>query len=298
LAAKIVIPNDTRFSHLPTFVFMRTGTAVLVLSYDGNRDMWLPFFQFFEKYWSGCPYPIYLVVNEFDFQFQGIQVIKTGAPSDWSSELRCALHQIPEENLIVMLEDYFIYAPVNEPFVVKSLAVMEVEGADYLRLGTFPSRYDSLWPSVPVPNYSGFNKIRPEAKYLVNLQAAIWKKQTLLDILLDGESPWSFEINASRRFAEAGKVALGLDPKANVDVVHGPIMYLCGALTRGVLMRSAIRLANKEGIRLDTGVRKVESVTEEWMRRFYIALPLPARKVYLAAINRFRKIFNSNPLKK
>lgn len=265
---------------------MRCDTAVLVLSFDGNRDMWQPFFRFFTRYWQDCPYPIYLVVNEFDFEFPNIKVVKTGPASNWSAELKTALSQINEKNLIVFLEDYFIYDRVDNELIDRAIGLMDSYNADYIRLGTFPKRYKSLWPAVPLPAHPGFHKVQSVAKYLINLQVSIWKKDVLQGILVDGESPWDFEINASRRFEMAGYTSLGLDPKPGITHVHGPIVYLCGALTRGVLMRAAIRLARQENIPLETGSRRRETFVEELFRKFYIALPLPARKVYLALKSR------------
>ena len=37
--------------------------AVVVSSCDAYSDAWKPFFKLFFKYWSDCPFPIYLVTN-------------------------------------------------------------------------------------------------------------------------------------------------------------------------------------------------------------------------------------------
>jgi hypothetical protein len=272
---------------------MQQRTAVLVLSFDGNRDMWLPFFRFFSRYWSDCPFKVYLTVNQLDFSYPGVHVLKTGNASDWSSELFNALSQIQEDYLIVMLEDYFIYKPVYNASIFQALDVMRDQRAGFLKLGTFPSKYKSLWPGKAIPEHPGYHTIEPDAKYLVNLQTAIWDKSILQQLIRPGESPWQFEINGSRRYQKLGISALAMDPKPGVNVTHGPITYLCGALTRGVLMRSAIRLAKKEAIALDTSHRKTESLFTELNRRFYISLPLPMRKIYMAIRSRLNKVNKS-----
>ncbi len=253
--------------------------------------MWTPFFQLFRKYWPDCPFPVYLTTNQLDPAIPGVKVVQTGSPVDWSTEMIHALQQIPEERLIVLLEDYFILEPVDIQSLNRTLDVGESTHADFIKLGTFPASYDRLWPSVPIAGLQGYNFINSEAEYLVNLQAGIWKKNALNRILVRGESPWKFEIEASKRFAKKGFTAITLDPVKGRKDVHGPIVYLCGALTRGVLMRDAVRIARKEGILLETGTRKVETRLEELKRKFYISLPIPLRRVYSWFESRLQKLF-------
>lgn len=270
---------------------MQQKMAVLVLSYDGNSDMWDPFFTLFFRYWPDCPYPVYLTLNTKAYSHQGVRVISTGKPSSWSEELSKALAQIQEEKVFLFLEDYFIYEKVSNGEIAEIVKVMDAQKADFFRTGTFPARYRSLWPSRPLENHPGMNIVDPSARYLVNLQCGIWKKQTLEKLLVPGESPWEFEINGSKRFAGAGFLALGLDAYRKAAKVHGPVNYLCGALTRGVLMRAALRLAKREGIVLDTKSRRVETPAEELSRIIYIALPLPLRPVYLGIKRRISSVF-------
>lgn len=269
---------------------MQQMVAVLVLSFDGNSDMWDPFFRLFFRYWPDCQYKVYLTVNEKNFVHERVEVISTGRPVSWSDELLTAIDKVQEDYVLVFLEDYFLYQKVNSSEIEHLLNVMMEKDADFFRLGTFPARYRELWPASPLKGSPGLNKVDPTARYLVNLQCGIWKKEVLKKLLVSGESPWQFEINGSKRFAAAGYVAIGLDAKKGVNVVHGPFMYLCGALTRGVLMRSAIRLTKREGIILETGNRKVETPVEEFDRNIYIALPLPMRRVYLGIKRRIQRI--------
>ena len=127
--------------------------------------------------------------------------------------------------------------------------------------------------------------IDSRSNYLVNLQIGIWNKAILTNILVEGESPWEFELKASKRFAKNNFLSLCVRENRKLNHVHGPIVYLCGALTKGVIMRDAIRLCKKENIEFNINGKKVETLEEEILRRSYIALPLSIRKVigYLKA---------------
>lgn len=187
---------------------------------------------------------------------------------------------------MIILEDYFIYEPVNHAYIGKLFSIAEEEQADFLRVGCFPSRYNRYWPYTALPMHKGIAEINTGAKYRINLQTAIWKRQALLDLLVDGESPWEFEINGSKRANEKKFKALCVIETPHREGIHGPVVYIGGAITKGKWMRDAIRLAKKNNIPLDLSRRPVESFKEEVLRRIYIATPLFIRPGYRYITNK------------
>lgn len=266
------------------------NTAILVLSCDKYADIWQPFFLFFQKYWSDCPFPVYLGTNEKIFSFERVKQIFSHRKTTWSDELQSILHQIPEKNILLILEDYFIYKKVNNAAIFKLLDVMDRRNAAYIKLGAFPIKYNPLWPYKTLADNPELGAIEKGAQYRVCLQTAIWNKETLLNLLNVNENPWQFEIEASKRSnaIEQEFLLVVSDPKQKV--VHGPIHYYCTAVTSGKWMRGAIRLCQKENIAIDTTQRKTESVAEEWRRKIYIALPLPVRKAVNYAQSLLKKL--------
>jgi hypothetical protein len=251
--------------------------AVLVVSCDRYADMWDPFFDFFRLFWSDCPYKVYLSTNIKTPKLENVTVLNTGSSSDWSSELSTAISQIPEKNIILFLEDYFIREKVDNSELKSYIDFFEVSGAAYMKLGCFSSKYNELWPYETVNAFSKVGKIDKSAKYLVCLQLTLWDKSYLQTLLVPGESPWQFEINGSRRSEKSNRDFLCVkESKFRFDV-HGPIVYLCGAITQGVLMRDAIRMAKKYKIKIDLTARPVESIGQEIVRRIRIGLPMPVR---------------------
>ncbi len=258
---------------------MNTSTAILVLSCDKYADVWAPFFQFFKKYWNDCPFPVYLGTNQKQFTFDNVKQIFSHKKTTWSDELQTILLQIPEQNLIIILEDYFITKSVNNNEIIELVEIMEKENAAFLKLGIFPEKYNSLWPHTPLKKYPAIASINKGSKYRLCLQTAIWNKDILLKLLDHTENPWQFEIEASKRSNLIDNLFLTVIPDPAKKIVHGPITYYCTALSAGKWMRGAIELCKNEGINIDTSNRSIESKYEEIRRKLYIASPIFVRKI-------------------
>lgn len=258
---------------------LNNNIAVLVVSCDSYSDLWQPFFGLFFKYWPECPYNTYLSSNHKEFINAKVTTVKSEENSNWSSELKIVLSKIPEKHIIVILEDYFFYDSVDMHSLNKIIEIYFKLNVSFFRLGTFPSKYNSLRPGNEVNNYPGVLSLGKGSKYRIDLQVALWKKEYLFAILKDGESPWQFELEASQRSNESDDLILGLSPKKGEKKIHGPITYYCGAVTRGVLMKKAIHIANENNIQMDLGHRPIESNYSYYRRLIYISLPIFMRVI-------------------
>jgi hypothetical protein len=256
------------------------NTALLVLSCDKYSDIWQPFFDFFFKYWSDCPYPIYLGSNEKTFAHEKVTTLLSGAERDWSTDTLAILHQIKEKNIIILLEDYFVYANPDKKLLEKSINLLDEHNAVFLRLACFPSDHFQDYAYDFMKNEPDFVITRKEARYRVNLQAGIWNREKLIKLIVPGESPWAFETQGTQRSRETDETYLGMKETKGVRHVHGPIPYLCTALSRGVWMRDAIELCEQHGIKLNTGNRNIETPGEYQKRKMYHRMPYGFRKYW------------------
>jgi hypothetical protein len=259
---------------------------IFIPSCDKYADLWNPFFAFKEKFWPDATFQTFLSVNTKQYHHPGVSVIQTGSPSNWSDEMKIALEKIPGKYFLLILEDYFIYQQVDNSVVEKMMAIAEGENADFLRLGCFPGRYNSYWPYKPLTWYDDIAEINEGAKYRINLQTAIWRKEALTDLLVSGENPWQFEINASARANQKKFKSLCVIEEHGKAGIHGPIVYIGGAITKGKWMLDAIRLAKKNNIPLDISKRPVETKKEEALRKFYVSTPLFIRPAYRYMMNK------------
>lgn len=249
-----------------------------MLSCDKYADIWQPFFDFLFRFWNDCPYTIYLGSNEQRFDHPRVQTICSGPARDWSNDTIAILKQIPERNVIILLEDYFVYAHPDQQLLDASVELLENKNATFLRLACFPSDHFEDYAYDVMQDHPEFVVTRKEARYRVNLQAGIWDREKLTQLIVPGESPWAFETAGTKRSRESNEVYLGVREKKGLRYVHGPIPYLCTALSRGVWMRDAIELCKENGIHLDTGNRPVETASEYRKRKMYHSMPYGFRK--------------------
>lgn len=256
------------------------NTALLVLSCDKYSDIWQPFFDFLFKHWNDCPYPVYLGSNELHFRHERVKTINSGPARDWSNDTISILQQIPERNVIVLLEDYFVYAHPDQGLLDRSIELLERTDAVFMRIACFPSDHFEDYAYDLMENNPEFVVTRKEARYRVNLQAGIWNREKLIGLIVPGESPWAFETEGTKRSRSTDEIYLGIKETKNLRYVHGPIPYLCTALSRGVWMRDAIELCAEHNIALDTGSRPIETPGEYRKRKMYHNMPYGFRRYW------------------
>jgi glycosyltransferase involved in cell wall biosynthesis len=177
--------------------------AVLVVSSDGYKDLWGPFFSLFRKYWPDCPFPVYLGTQTLEADIDGVTTLLAGPDespplvSGWSGSLRRFLNQLDSGNVLLMLEDFFLSKTVSTANVLEQLAALRSLGGTVLRLNPSPP------PTIKAgKDYPGIGEQHRLAPFRVSLQVSIWNRQGLLALLRDGESPWAFEIKGTFRSQE------------------------------------------------------------------------------------------------
>lgn len=254
-----------------------SSIAILVSSCDKYCDVWNPFFDFFFKYWPDCPYQVYLSSNQVCYKRERVTSILAGPPSNWSNETAIILNQIKEDFVLIILEDYFIYKKVDTTHIDSCFKYLRDNDGLFFRLAIFPNDHKEWW-NFELTNDKQIGIIKKYQPYRINLQIGIWSKMGLLKVIKEGESPWEFEIEGSKRSDNLEMNCFCLIDELNLKYVHGPITYLCTALSRGVWMRDAISLARKEGIKLDTTNRKIESKWKYFKRRVYLTMPFKTRR--------------------
>lgn len=159
--------------------------SIIVNSCDAFSDCWRPFIHSVRKYWNDCPWPLYIISNNNSIATpEGISFIKVGEDKKFASNLKKAIEAIDSEYIIYLQEDYFLDKAVDQKSIEQHLLYCKLNNIDYMRLGM------PFIKGEPVECYS-VNKLTD--KYALCLQAAIWKKATLDNLLFEGWSGWDFE---------------------------------------------------------------------------------------------------------
>ncbi|RYG74982.1 hypothetical protein EON80_02180 [bacterium] len=224
--------------------------TVLVSSFDGFDACWPPFSHGMKRYWPGSP-PIRLLTNFKHYEDGQVKALPVGADQGWSDNIRTALQSVETPFVLYIQEDYWLQSPVDSAKLGRFVDLMEEHGGNYLR----------LIPCPPPDADSGFEPeiglIAAEAEYRTSLQAAIWRVETLRELLVAGESAWDFEL-------------VGTPRSRNLEgfwsVKTDAIDYLNSAIVKGRWIRPAFAWAKRENFQVEWGKRQRETWWHEFLR--------------------------------
>lgn len=184
---------------------MNKSCTIVVSSCDSYEDAWCPFFTLFKKQWPLCPFPIVLNTESKEYQFEGLDIsikklYKSNESIGWSHRLKKVLSEIDSEYVIMLLDDFFLEDLVNEAVINQCIEWMCADP----KIAVF-----YFMPSSQVGSkdgkYDGFALMPQNARYRLNCQAALWRRNFLIKCLRDHENPWQFETWGSvrsRRYSE------------------------------------------------------------------------------------------------
>lgn len=229
---------------------MPNKAVLLVSSCDYFSDCWEPFIHSFIKYWPDCKWPMYIISNNNDIPCpNGIQFIKVGEDKLFASNLKNAIKQIDSEYIIYLQEDYFLNMMVNNDAIEKHISYCIDHNIDYLRLGP-PYLNGHIIDNIYIQN-----SLRQ--KYALCLQAAIWKKDSLEKLLIEGWSGWDFEYRI-QDYAIKNGIDLNILSLRNNTKNIG-INYVTGtAVRKGKWTLSGYKFLANEGFSDLLSRRKVE----------------------------------------
>lgn len=165
---------------------------VLVVSCDGYADLWRPFFDLFWRHWPECAGPVYLGTNFARYTDPRVRTIAIGEDVTWAGSVRRMLDRIPGEYVIVMLEDFLLMQGVDDQRIRWLADVALAERLGCLRL------YSILPPERVVAGMPELGWFAPGDRYRVTAQAAIWRIETLRQLLVPGFTAWDFELVGSQ----------------------------------------------------------------------------------------------------
>jgi hypothetical protein len=121
-----------------------------------------------------------------------VTTIRVGKDVSWSDTLLSGLKKVPEEFVLLWIDDHYLTRAVDCRRVDTTIrAFVETPGANYLRLQTLPK--------ADRPFNEHFGVVLPGHVYRTSTIASLWRKSVLEGLLRSGESAWQFEISGSIR---------------------------------------------------------------------------------------------------
>ena len=108
----------------------------------------------------------------------------------------------------MLLDDFLIKGSINVDSLYELCNFAEKNDLDYLRLIPRPNNFKKNSNIKEFQNHNiKIKKIEINSRFSINLQAAIWKKSFLKNILKEINSPWELEIYASSKMNQDLKIA-------------------------------------------------------------------------------------------
>lgn len=239
--------------------------AVVVLSCDKYKDLWPPFFQCFFKYWPDCPYELFLFSNEEVYFDKKVKTILSGPDKDWSSSVKTCLNQIDHEYVLILFDDVFLMESVDQFKVENLIKLIEQFKPEYQKFTPVPK------PDVRINKTIG--KYLPTTHYRNGLMS-IWKRSVLIDMLVEGESAWAFEMNGLKRTSKY----------ENFFGVYEECFNFLHGVEKGYWYKKAVKKLQDNGINIDLNARSVLA-NENYLRSQFSLL---RRAIFLSVPSSFR----------
>ncbi len=195
-------------------------TVILISSCDHFKECWEPLAYSFEQYWPDCPFPTYIISNQIEDKNLKIKFLKIGKDNFFASNLKAALVLLDCDFVIYFQDDYFLSKKVDTKAIqghVKycwsnKVGFLKIHANDYLVRDHL--RIDnSIYCKNPI-----------DVRYSLNTSIAIWNKETLESLCIEGYSGWDWERNIVP-FVKQNKVAI------KSEILHSTFMDNLGIKT-------------------------------------------------------------------
>jgi hypothetical protein len=246
---------------------------ILVLSYDGFKDLWPVFFHYFFEMWPDCPFKVNLLTNHLSFKHPRVTTIKIGDDVSWSSNLKKGIERIDAGRIFFFFEDAFISSKISSNDILNFLNFAKEYDTDYLRLKRTQKPNSRIIKNIGILNQGDL--------YRMTLFLSIIKKEVLLDIIYPTENAWEFEFNGSVRS----------DKYCRFYSVYKDFIFYNHAVIKGKWTPTAVPIVEKFGLNvMERGI--IEDVDTSIINRIkrYILLDLIPAKYQRKVLQFFQKL--------
>jgi hypothetical protein len=232
---------------------------LIVLSCDKNEDLWPLFFKFFKKNWESFSGSILLNTESKSYNHEGLNIERIdqsfNSNHNWSYRFIQNLSSVEEEFVLLLMDDYFLNDKVDTKKVNEALEFMERD-SNIACINFLPTNKE-----YKSDTYLGDYVLVPKNhKFRMNLQAAVWRKTTLLKYIRRHENPWQFEIWGSIRIKRYNHKIYHLQPQAKKVFIYHTGGVIADGKWRG---KEVCDFLYNEGYELDYNIRGIYEAGDE-----------------------------------
>lgn len=234
--------------------------SLLIIGYDPYKDVWDHYFELLEKYWPDRP-QTYLATNVITLTYKNVTVIPCGAEAEWSRKVYQSIDKIHTDYVILLLEDFFTTRPVNGERFEKLITFLEKNKVDYCKLLNQSKIVGDLYEGK-----RSLHVLSNDTKYGVSLQPAFWKKSFLKELVgPENYNAWQFEFTQVKNKTHTRKDIICLGETSNIlEITH--------AVVQSKYLRSAVKTFKKQNYYIDTKVRPMMSVKDDFKYNLKLAV--------------------------
>lgn len=210
--------------------------VIVVCSCDKNKDLFYPFYHCMEKYYTNHPKIIYTTETIKNPYYETIN--KNYPLEKWTKRIRETLKEIPDNEILLMIDDIFIRKPVDTKRIDYARANLKGNIACF--------NFEKVFN--PEDKESGLNgwKIRKKGSdYELSIMCGLWDKEKLIHILEKDSNPWDVEYNQDTK---------GYDYYINSRdyiIDWGYKTFNPVGVVKGKWAREIVDFFKKEGIEID-----------------------------------------------
>lgn len=238
--------------------------SVLIIGYDGYKDVWDIDMYLLNKYWSNRP-KTYLATSVLKPQYDGVEILAAGEKSEWSKKAYNALKEIKTKYVLLMLEDFFVSSPVDNNLVLDSLQLIKDNNIKFYQI--LVQLIKSSWEKgKPFLGNKHIKIIPQRKKYPLNLQAAIWDREFLMNAIgTDNYNAWQFEIKQiSSNTINVEKIEYLIDDRNILNIEH--------TIVQSKYLRAPLKRLKRREPCIDFSGREVLSRKENLKYRFKLLM--------------------------
>ena len=221
-----------------------TDIPILVVSCDRYNDLWSVFFEIFRKRWPDCPYKVYLGTNHINYDEHDVTTLCIGDDISWAANLDRMLDKIPNERVILFLEDFLLVSDVITREVEAMVQISLENDIDCLRLRPAPG------PTKMLSGFRNLGIIEKGSDYRVSTQVAIWKIDCVRRLAFYDFSAWDFEVYGSI-------ISDRMDYK--FWSVFDPVIDYRHAVERGLWLQEGLDICRQSMVTVDLAIRSAIS---------------------------------------
>lgn len=210
--------------------------TILVLSCDKNEETFKPFNHCIEKYWKNHPKIIYTTETIQNPYYKTI--CKNYPLEKWTKRIRETLHEIEDNEILIMIDDIFIRRPVDTERIEYARSHLSGNIAMF--------NFEKVFNNENIETQlNGFKMRKKGSEYELSLMCGLWNKEKLINVLEKDSDPWSVEYEQNTK---------GYDYMINSGdyiIDWGYKSFQPVGLVKGKWARECKEFFDKEGIMID-----------------------------------------------